>query len=631
MKLYYLWIKSSRNGFIKESGFNIAGKFIWKFNINSETLVCENKIGYIKNFWGNNIEDLTVIVGANGAGKSTLLTEIYRYNFVSKINYVDPVSVWVPEERKIIVYEEDGCIYYDHNLQCGINVPSFIIKREIDTLDCGTKIFVSNSIEKLVGHVGYNGEGIYEYSLTDFTINSQAKQILNVNQIGGKPWYHPSPNGNDGEDKTNKLNELIHIDGGSYDNVDALIKLFFFVYSPSDQYMGKNYTRVNLHIKMEGEVYGDRRTQEQICGFENLKGLKCRCGNALMDLLIMYYSFELMIYFGNSFITEIRSCALEEIREHLEQWVKKKEMYGETCQNTEYFFDALDDLMLFEKLVNENKLINQGFINEKGEPYKYLEVDLRKDKVFFDRIFLFYKKKRTSFLLRYITFRFDNSSSGEEALLKLYSRIFWIYNAEGCRKKSLILIDEIDLYMHPKWQRNLVNCLIEDLEKLIGKESKAQIVITSHSPIFLSDIPKANVVFLTNKCNKCVVDDNNYHQDTFGNNIHTLFLDSFFLDEEGTMGVFAENKINGILGLLHSEKRLNDEKEEVKKVISCIGDRLIKQKLLELYEKNQHVQFQLEQKEFLNNDKINKTIQMLKRQVEELQKTIKQLEQMKND
>ncbi len=628
MKLLFLWIESSRNGFIKECGFNIAGKYTWKYDINSNRLIDENKIGYIDNFWGRNIEDLTVVVGSNGAGKSTLLSEIFNYNFVDKIKKHNTMNFLPLPERKIVVYEEDGNIYYDHNLQCEVNVPPFVIKRAIDTLNYITKIFVSNSIEKNVGHVGYNGEGIYEYSLTDFTISSQSNQILSVNQIGGGPWHYPPQHA---DNRENKINELIHIDEGAYDNVDTLIKLFFFVYSPSDQYMGKEYTRVNIHIKMEGEIYGDRRTQEQIRDFENLRMLNCRYSNALMNSLITYYCFELIIYFGNSFFVGINSWNLEEIKEHLEQCVKKKEMFGERCQNTEYFFDALEDLMLFEKLANENKLINQGFMNEKGETYKYLEVDLRKNKVFFNRIFSFYKKKRTSFLLRYINFRFDDASSGEEALLKLYSRIFWIYNAEGCRKKNLILIDEIDLYMHPKWQRNLVNCLIEDLEKLIGKESRAQIIITSHSPIFLSDIPKANVVFLTNKCNKCVVDDNNYHQDTFGNNIHTLFLDSFFLDEEGTMGVFAENKINGILGLLRSEKRLNDEKEEVKKVISCIGDCLIKQKLLELYEKNQRVQFQLEQKEFLNNDKINKTIQMLKRQVEELQKTIKQLEQMKND
>jgi len=631
MKLLYLWVESSRNRFIKESGFNIAGKYVWKYDTNSNELSIKNKIGYINGFWGSNIEDLTVIVGSNGAGKSTLLAEIFKYNSISKINYVDSVSFRIPKEIKIIVYEEDGYIYYDHNLHCEVNVPSFISKRAIDTLDIGTKVFVSNSIEKIVGYVGYNGEGISEYSLTDFTISSQANQILNVNQIGGKPWYHPPKHRDTDEDKANKLNELIHIDEGAYDNVDALIKLFFFVYSPSDQYMGKKYTKVNLHIKMEGEVYGDRRTQEQIRDFEKLKILNCRHGNALINLLITYYCFELMIYFGNSFFAEIKDWNLEEIEEHLEQCVKKKGMYGEICQNIEYFFDALEDLMLFEKLANENKLINQGFVNEKGESNKYLEVDMRYNKVFFERLFLFYKSKRTSFLLRYINFRFDNSSSGEEALLKLYSRIYWIYNAEGCRKKNLILIDEIDLYMHPKWQRNIVNCLIEDLAKLIGIESKAQIVITSHSPIFLSDIPKANVIYLTNKDGECAVDNNSFHQDTFGNNVHTLFLDSFFLDQEGTMGAFAEKRINQILKLLRSENKVDDENQEVLDIINCIGDRLIKEKLLELYEKNQQVQLHFEQKESLSNDKISNTIKMLKRQIEELQKMVEQLEQMRND
>ena len=630
MKLLFLWIECSQNGFIKESGFNIAGNYIWKYDINTNTLTHRKKLGYIENFWGNNIEDLTVIVGENGAGKSTVLCEVFKYDSLLKINNNYIMSSPMPRECKIIVYEKEGCIYYDHNLEKELFVKPFISKKTISNHD--TKIFVSNSIEKIVGSVGYNGEGLCEYSLTDFTISSQAKQILNTNRIGGRPWYSPSDDRENEEDKIRELNELIHIDGDAYNILNAFLTLFFLIKSPSEQYMGKTYTNVDLHVKAEEEVYGNRRSQEQIADFNNLKKLSCKIGsdNSLFNLLTTYYFFELVTYFGSSFLAKIEIHSLKEIKSILEQRLNERKRTG-IKSSIEYFIDAVDDLILFEQLIDENEIISQDAMNINIESYKYLQVNLRKNKTFFDRIFMFFKEKRPSFLLRYTSFKFHNLSSGEEALLKLYSRIFWLYSAERCRNKSLILIDEIDLYMHPKWQRNLVNCLVEDMGKLIGEESKAQIIITSHSPIFLSDIPKANVLFLVNKENQCVVDDSNYHRDTFGNNVHTLFLDSFFLDKEGTMGAFAEKKINEILRVLHSESKINDENKKILKIINCIGDQLIKQKLLELYEKNQQIQPQLESAKSLNNVQINNTIIMLEKQIRELQNMIAQLEQIRND
>lgn len=626
MKLLYLWIENTRNEFIKETGFNLAGEYTWKFDLNSNILVYEKKKGYIENFWGSNIDDLTVIVGANGSGKTTLLSEIIKYNIITKNENSDDKKLLSLQERKLIIYKKDNQIYYNHNLQCEINVPSFVTKGELNTLSRCTKIFVSNSIEKIVGQVGYNREGVYEYSLTDFTINSQAKQILNYNKIGTNSLYYPFYDDTN-RCKLDQLNNLIHIDESAYDNLDALIKLFFLVKSSSDQYMGKRYVKVNLYVKGEKEVYDNRRTPEQVNDFNNIKNLTMISKSLSLNSLVAYFCFELSIYFGNSFFAKIDKLNLVEIEKQLIKTVKQQKFWEDKNPDIIYFKDAIKDLILFEQLIDENEIISQNSI----EAYEYLQIDLKKNDVFFDRIFRYFKEQRPSFLLSYTSFRFDNSSSGEEALLKLYSRIFWLYNAQKCMKNSLVLIDEVDLYMHPKWQRNLVNCLIEDMGKLIGKENKAQIIITSHSPIFLSDIPKANVLFLVNKDKKCVVDDSDCHQDTFGNNVHTLFLDSFFLDEEGTMGAFAEKKINEILRLLHSESKINDENEKIFRIINCIGDQLIRYKLLELYEKNQQIKPQLESVKSLNNVQINNTIIMLEKQIRELQNMVAQLEQIRND
>ena len=94
------------------------------------------------------------------------------------------------------------------------------------------------------------------------------------------------------------------------------------------------------------------------------------------------------------------------------------------------------------------------------------------------------------------------------------------------------------------------------------------------------------------------------------------------------MGAFAEKKINDILSKLRSEKKINDK--EVK-IINCIGDDLIRDKLLELYEKNQGIHYTERNNDFAENTMIDNSIAILRSQVEELLKTIEQLEQMKHD
>lgn len=94
----------------------------------------------------------------------------------------------------------------------------------------------------------------------------------------------------------------------------------------------------------------------------------------------------------------------------------------------------------------------------------------------------------------------------------------------------LLLIDEIDLYLHPEWQRRIVR----DLLSLLRRQFKGhyfQIILTSHSPIVLSDIPVENCIFLKKKSNGTVCQEERNTQ-TFGANIYTLYKDAFFLSDD---------------------------------------------------------------------------------------------------
>lgn len=186
--------------------------------------------------------------------------------------------------------------------------------------------------------------------------------------------------------------------------------------------------------------------------------------------------------------------------------------------------------------------------------------------------------------------------------------------------------------MHPKWQRILINRLVNDIGEVLGKNNKIQIIFTTHSPIILSDIPKANILFLRNEQGKCIVENNEEHKQTFGNNVHTLFLDSFFLNAEGTIGEYAEKKINDAIQMLRKGKISETSAIEIKNVIECVGDPLINKKLMILYKEMTGEDIDIKKIEnSVGVNVVDSMILMLKEQIENLQKSIYDLEKMKND
>jgi predicted ATP-binding protein involved in virulence len=104
-----------------------------------------------------------------------------------------------------------------------------------------------------------------------------------------------------------------------------------------------------------------------------------------------------------------------------------------------------------------------------------------------------------------------------------------------------IIFDEIELYYHPEWQRCFINDVLNSFRRInIPSIKSINIIFVTHSPFILSDIPKQNILFLSNLG---IPQNESRVEKTFGANIHELLKDSFFL-ENGYMGEFAKGKIN---------------------------------------------------------------------------------------
>lgn len=124
--------------------------------------------------------------------------------------------------------------------------------------------------------------------------------------------------------------------------------------------------------------------------------------------------------------------------------------------------------------------------------------------------------------------------------------------------EGVVLIDEIELHMHPSWQRNILKKLKETFPNI-------QFVITTHSPIVLSEVDDGfNVFFMKNT-------------GTSGEIVEFRRLDGFdanYILEEfmGTQSINSKTKdlINEIYHLINTNKL--DEAEKKVKELEMITD-----------------------------------------------------------
>jgi len=229
---------------------------------------------------------------------------------------------------------------------------------------------------------------------------------------------------------------------------------------------------------------------------------------------------------------------------------------------------------LFEKYIDIDEARNLE-TNRYVESYVYL-IPLKRFKK--DILYLTKKINGESGLRNGIAFEWDiQFSAGEEVLLNLFALLF--EKLQDNTKLQYIYIDEGESFLHPNWQKKYISYIVQFIKDNFPNR-KIHIILTSHSPFLLSDIPKQNIIFLDKdeKGNCKVVDGLKEKKQTFGANIHTLLSDSFFM-EDGLMGEFAKSKIDRAINLLNQEYLTQDELKYCEQIISIIGEPIVKNQL----------------------------------------------------
>ena len=183
----------------------------------------------------------------------------------------------------------------------------------------------------------------------------------------------------------------------------------------------------------------------------------------------------------------------------------------------------------------------------------------------------------------------NSRSSGEMQLL--YSLSTVLYHLKNIDSNIIggrnpvnypcvnLVFDEIELYFHPNFQKDLLYDLIYAIRKMrYGGIRAINIIIATHSPYILSDFPKNNVLCLEK--GTVYQDTLDGMGNTFGANVYDILNSRFFMKE--FVGKFAVRKLEEIIETVKEGGEITmEEYRQRKKLVDVIGDEFIREKLTE--------------------------------------------------
>lgn len=627
MELVYCYF-SELNG-IEDIGINLSSRFQFTFDKDLQLVKVKENPNYLDSFFADdNKVDVIGIVGENGSGKSSILTEIYNQDKLDTSLYIFHDKV--DEKDKFKVYKGKD-INFD--LKKTFEEGQF----EENVLNKGMPFLIGSS--KLLFKEDYNGSGSGSMGVS-FTENLAS--ICSTNDINSnlnfmlkhdfEIYLKVKKIQQDGaENYINLFNKSI-INAELLDNF--LIANFINIQeSKKDEKIDSNilidisnknvrispYFDFSTHIKKRmkfakfvNENEGNEDVLESTDFFNNTlttineKYKSEFVSKILINILIDLILLSKLDYNKISIDTLIGSVKMYDLFDEngLDKFLENTKKDDEKIISTSvekiirvivYDLKEILDILGIKKL-DETKDLTLSYKDEKLGEF----VNLIKEKIYLLKYFKIENKVESIDTYNKMPF-----SSGELQILRLIARAsFYVEQIKISDENILLLLDEPDAMLHPNWQRLFWKEFIPLINSVTDK--KIKILFTTHSPIMITDIPKANLNIL---------DQNNRELsiETFGANIYSLYKNTFFLEKP--IGAFALNKIDKLYKkLLSEEPSTEDELKGFKKLINTIGEPLIKKDLQYKlnnylnkfeYEKDAYILSELEKEKDKIESKIN--------------------------
>jgi len=594
-KLIYVWYQSYGGGFVRGQGVLLDGGYQVEIRVETGTMGEKEEVHIEtirknpdyhcpKGFYGRNIDGVTAVVGENGSGKTTLARMLMDCPLPSLKDLGPFFWIFVSEND-----EDDEFYIFRYKVPIVPEGDMGICVEEWNP-NLVSAVYISNvfNFAELTGDIGLNGlnagnkvcrqvyspacllrHGREEARTTRYGYRTPANQYL-----PGIQYYADIMEPTEIESYIKKQEELmiecykasspaIRKELGLFDQYEIAVAEFAkgipYFQKPTDKDDEKNklllgakecYRQLqggilkehnkdslwlNLYVLCLSEIYlalGDTTNEWILELKERIKNARGYDEGLFSDMEAVVSRAKDAPWAG-----QIKGC-LDMLRRYFGQKAGG-EMAGDMAGwelGTEYFEDS-------EELVD----------------WYYGEL-----------------KKTSSFFKRNLSLRPQVGSGGEQMLINLFAYIADAMNQNPNQRHFLIIIDEIDAGLHPRWQQNILKYLLDWLVSFEGY--RFQVIFTSHSPIVLSDMLREHVVKLK-KSNGCF-EAGAMEAPTFGANIAMQFLDSFFMDE-GTIGSFSKTKIQDLIRRINSLQGYNQKRqEELEYLAGSIGEDIVRRKLL---------------------------------------------------
>lgn len=184
--------------------------------------------------------------------------------------------------------------------------------------------------------------------------------------------------------------------------------------------------------------------------------------------------------------------------------------------------------------------------------------------------------------------RFSSLSSGEKQMIySMCTVMYQIKNLDsvwrneaqdGVKYENVNLVfDEIELYSHPKYQQMFVDMLINSIKSMnLDGVRNINIIIATHSPFILSDLPSSNIL--------CLIEGMPMPREagipnSFCANIFDILSSRFFMNK--FVGTFASEKLRKLTDKIQTYRGnpTKELREEIMAAIRFYGDEYLRLKL----------------------------------------------------
>ncbi|WP_272537839.1 AAA family ATPase [Providencia sp. PROV193] len=530
-------------------------------------------------FYGENIINVSAIVGKNGSGKSTILN-------ILGLKRLDVQSCY-PDSQWMAIYEHNGAYFLEgFNLEEKFNIYKYANK------------YIAYSLKK------NNNELLFDDYIQNHDEIQNNYCVIHTPNFSNSTNRDSSSNIHEQDDRNYgfKRHYLKSNDSSLYEfitkNSDFCSHL-----SNKEISININTNRDNIKFYSKFSYYLEPDLISLIIKNRKEERIKDKKKVFLISLLESYILFIINNVFEERNKTPCKKIIIK--NKYNGDILDYNQIMKSLTETTNEIIDFLrkNDDEILEYLGYENffEILNLIEHNDKLIFKKNLSFSISLDE---------YDKSTHELILEIekkpipITKIPPQMSSGE---YNLNNKVAGISKAISLSKKNLnnidgfiIILDEYDENLHPEWSRCFLSYLLDYLKKEHA-ENKFQLIISTHSPYIISDLMKENIIKIEYDSSLETYSSIKATH-SFASNIYDIINDSFFLSQP--IGQFAINKIDKILSSINEGNINSDEYTNLKKTINVIDDPYIRKTLLDKLHKchtyNKDLELEIIEKEIEN-------------------------------